>query len=192
VSLCQKPPRLEVLVDYWSGDLPADREDELETHVFGCEACTQRLAGIAAIAHGIARVARRRGGLQMVLTDSLFDLLARSGLRMRKYQAAPGDHVFCTVGPDDDLLVTALTADLAGAERIDVTVFDTQGRILMRFEDAPVEAASGRLIYTIAGDVARTLPPMTLRIELRAVDDDAERTLAHYTFEHRPPQASNR
>jgi len=182
---CQAPVPLDALVDYWAGDLLAAEADSLEEHVFACDACGRRLAGVARLAHGVAQVASRRGGLQMVLTPALVDRLARDGLRMRHYRIAPGQSVACTVGPEDDLLVTVLAADLRGVGRVDL-VMSMPGHEPVRLSDAPADFANGQVIVALSGDLARTFPAMTLQTRLVAVDAGGERALAEYTFDHTP------
>ena len=180
---------MATLVDYWAGDaLTADAED-VEEHTFACEMCSRRLAAIANLAQGVARVAAIRGGIGMVVTQALLDRLTADGLRMRHYRVRPGETVLCTVGPDDDLSVTYLSADLRDVQRVDVVLY-AQGKEWARMDDAPIDRVTGQVIYTTGGNLARTFPAMTVRVELRAPEKDGNaRVLGEYTFEHTPHSA---
>jgi len=176
---------LEALLDYWAGELPARDADELEAHVFGCDSCTARLAGVAELATAVAQLVRRRGGLQLVLTESLVKQLAAHGLRMRHYRVGPGDRVPCTVGAEDDLLVTYLRADLAEVERVDVLLGDPEHAL--RLSDVPIDRATGQVVFTVSGDAVRQWPDRVQRVELLAIEDSGERSLGEYAFEHTRP-----
>jgi hypothetical protein len=54
--------------------------------------------------------------------------------------------------------------------------------------DAPIDAATGQVIYMHSGDVVRTFPAMEIDIELVSLDASGERTLARYCFDHTPFQ----
>jgi hypothetical protein len=177
---------MATLVDYWAGEAPTADAEGVEEHAFVCETCSRRLAAIANLARGVARVAAIRGGVGMVVTEALLDRLTADGLRMRHYRVRPGETVQCTVGADDDLSVTYLSADLHEVQRVDVVLY-AHGKEWARMDDAPIDHATGQVIYTVGGDLARTFPATTVRVELRAPDKGGNaRVLGEYTFEHTP------
>jgi hypothetical protein len=183
---CCTPVSMANLVDYWSGDASTTEVEQFEEHTFACETCSRRLEAVADLARGIARVAAIPGGIGMVVTQALIDRLAAQGSRMRHYRVEPGETVQCTVGPDDDLSVTYLSADLQGVQRVDVVLY-AHGKEWGRMNDAPIDRVTGQVIYTVAGDLARTFPAITVRVELHAPEKDGEaRVLCEYTFEHTP------
>ena len=106
--------------------------------------------------------------------------------RLRHYHARPGERVACTVGADDDLLVTWLTMDLERVAQVDVTLSNAEGRLLRRVEDVPVDHQRNEIIYSLGGDLARTFPAMTFHVEVVAVAPEGRRRLAEYTFDHTP------
>jgi hypothetical protein len=183
-SACASPTSSEALVDYWAGAAPVSEAEHLEEHLFACDACSRRLAQVAEIARGVAQIAERRGGAHLMLTPSLVDRLAIAGVKMRHYDAAPGQRVECTVAADDDLLVTHLEANMRDIERVDVAVLDDAGGTIMRMQDVPVDLERRRICYTISGDVARTLPTVTIHVKVLAMETSTERTIAEYTFAH--------
>jgi hypothetical protein len=185
---CQSPVPLESLVDYWSGASTTGDAERIEDHVFSCDSCSRRLSNVASLARGIVRVSGRRGGVHTGATESMVARFATDGLHMRHYRAQPGERIACTVGADDDLLITYLRADLSNVERVDM-VLRSQGRLIERIEDAPVDATTGQVIYTLSGDVARTFPAMSIDVELISIDKNGERKLGTYRFEHTPFRA---
>jgi hypothetical protein len=183
---CSAPLSMATLVDYWAGDAPTTETESVEEHAFECESCSRRLTAIANLARGVAQVAAIRGGIGMVVTQALLDRLAADGLRMRHYRAHTGETVQCTVGPDDDLSVTYLSADLRDVQRVDVVLY-AHDKEWARMNDAPIDRATGQVIYTVGGDLARTFPAMTVRVELVAPERGGNaRVLGEYTFMHAP------
>jgi hypothetical protein len=183
---CSTPLSMTILVDYWAGDAPTADAEGVEEHAFACESCSRRLTAIANLARGVARIAVIRGGIGMVVTQAIIDRLAADGLRMRHYRVHPGETVQCTVGPDDDLSVTYLSADLDGVRRVDVVLY-ADGKEWARIDDAPIDRVTGQVIYTVGGDLARTFPAIAVRVELLAPERGGNaRLLGEYTFEHTP------
>jgi hypothetical protein len=144
------------LVDYWAGDLAGDVEAAVEEHAFACDACARRMTAVGQLADGVLRTIGRRGGFDVVATRSMIEQLERDGLVTRHYRAKLGELVPCSVGAGDDLLVTTIEADLTGVERVSYSLLSGDGRLLHRSEDAPIDRASGLLVYTMAADVARS------------------------------------
>src|SRR6185295_10818250 len=107
---------LESLVDYWAGGSTDEDSARIEDHVFSCDSCTSRLSTVANLARGIARVSARRGGVHTGATESMVARFTTDGLKMRHYRAEPGQSVACTIGADDDMLVTYLRADLGNVD----------------------------------------------------------------------------
>ena len=183
---CSTPVSMATLVDYWAGDASTIDAERFEEHAFACETCSRRLEAIANLARSVARVATLPGGLGMVATQALIDRLTADGSRMRHYRVQPGETVQCTVGPDDDLSVTYLSADFHDVQRVDVVLY-AHGREWARMDDAPIDRVTGQVIYTTGGDLARTFPSITVRVELRSPEKDGSaRVLGEYTFEHTP------
>jgi hypothetical protein len=80
--------------------------------------------------------------------------------------------------------VARLGAELAGAERIDLS-FSRQGLELARMQDIPVNAGTGRVVYQESIDFAKTGPDNVMLLRLLAVDAaGGERLLGEYTFSH--------
>ncbi|MDB4995132.1 MAG: hypothetical protein JWM74_2564 [Myxococcaceae bacterium] len=181
---CDRPLPATTVVDYFSAALSEAEEAEVEEHLFACDTCASRLARVGELTELVATVARRRGGINLSLTSALLDRLEADGLRLRHYRLAPGERIPCMVMAEDDLVVTWLTADLAGVETVALTICDDAGTVIRRLDDAPIDHASKQIIFAIAGDTVRTLPSMLLHLQLVARDGAGDRVLGDYTLSH--------
>ena len=182
---CAPPIDVDVLIDYWLGALASDAEAAVETHLFGCAACSAKAQAIADLAGGL-RALVSRGLLGAVVTEGLVQRAAARGLQVRTYTIARGGSVNCTIAPEDDLLVARLQAPLAGLARIDVLMLDSHGRGVERVRDVPFDAGAGAILLAARAAEVRALPAHTSRMQLLAVDAGVERLLGEYTFNHSP------
>jgi hypothetical protein len=128
----------------------------------------------------------RAGAVHAVLTDTFLKRLAAQGLRLREYRVPHNGSVYCTVAPDDDLLITRLDAPLAGVEQLDVEHLSGEGERLERLRDVPFDAAAGEVVLASRMERIRALPASTLRMRLLAVAPSGERLVGEYTFHHTP------
>jgi anti-sigma factor RsiW len=180
---CANPIDVAVLMDYWRAVLDPPEEEAVETHLFACDACGDRLRQMIALAEGLRDLARS-GMLRVVVGDPFVQHLAEAGRTVRAYTASPGDSVQCTVSAGDDHLVARLGADLAGAERVDLSV-SMQGVEVQRLADIPVNAETGRVVYQESIGFAKTAPSNSMVMRLLAVDAaGGERVISEYTFHH--------
>lgn len=169
----------ETLVAYWLGDLDEAAEAALEEHYLGCAACSERLAGVEAMADGVRR-AFDAGHVRAVLTPAFVDRLHAAGLKVREYRVARNGSVNCGVAPEDQVLLSRLEAPLQGVARIDLISGDR------RLEDVPFDPASGEVVVVPGIAHIRTLPAHRQVLRLVAVGADGERVLGEYTFNHSP------
>lgn len=185
---CATPIPFNTLVDWWTGDLVPDEIDRFEEHLFGCAWCERRLDRTVSIVRAIPEVVRRRGGFRIALTDTMSASLDAHGVHLRHYRAAPGDRIACTVGAEDDLVVTWLSADLAAAGRADIEILEDGAQIHL-LEDVPIlrarTAGTGdRVSYALPGDLVRTFPDRSLTVRLHAFVDGTVRIAGEYHFDH--------
>jgi hypothetical protein len=184
-SACADPLDFSVLIDYWLGDLAPDAEERVEEHILGCAACSERTGDLVALTGGVRSLANL-GVVRAVVTSAFLERLIDEGLRVREYRLVPGGSVECTVTPGDDLLAARLTADLRGAQHIDLVKCDAEGREENRLRDIPVTASAQEVVLLERIDRIRALPAHVQRVKLVAPDADGERLLAEYTFVHTP------
>jgi hypothetical protein len=173
---------LATLVDYWAHALAPDAVERAEEHLFDCDRCAQRSESVRALADGVAQVVRRRGGLVLSLTESLVERLGRDGIRMRHHRVKPGERIACTVGADEDLLVTWLDVPRVDG-RLDLARYAPDGTLLARTQDLPTDP-SGRVIYALPAEAAREWPTMEMEVHAIAVEPSGERVVARYLFDH--------
>jgi hypothetical protein len=173
-----------LLSDYWLAALPPGEEERVEEHLLGCDRCARELERLAALGEAIRKVVRQ-GRVRLVISREFLERLEAEGLRVRTYSPPPGAGVQCTITAGDDLLVARLSAELAGARRIDILQCDASGIELRRVEDVPFDARSGEIIVSEQIDWVRTLPSHRMRMKLVSVEPGKpERLLAEYTFDH--------
>ena len=103
----------------------------------------------------------RAGAVHAVVADAFVKRLAAQGLRLREYRVPHNGSVYCTVAPDDDLLITRLDAPLAGVERLDVELLGVEGAGRERLRDVPFDAAAGEVVLAARMERMRALPAST-------------------------------
>jgi anti-sigma factor RsiW len=188
VARCAKPVEVEPLVAYWLGEQPAAADAPIEEHLFGCAYCAGRLEEIAALALGIRAVVRG-GAVQAVITAPFLEHMKEQGMRIREYRVAPGGRVACTLGANDDAVVSRMQVALAGVQRVDAlqSLELGDGHVQQwRLEDVPFDPAADEMLSLPSATALRKLPAHTFRVQLLAVDESGERSLGEYTFAHTP------
>ncbi len=182
---CQSPLAWDTLTAYWLGELDIDGEEQVEEHYLGCVHCSQRLEQLKGLVQGIRKIART-SGVNMIANDAFVRRLADDGLRVREYRVPRNGSVNCTVAPEDDFVVGRLEVPLAGVQRIDMLMLDSDGGIALRQEDIPFVAESDSVVFVPGIDMIRAMPKSTMHVRLLAVDDMGEHILGNYKFNHTP------
>ena len=183
--ICSEPIGFETLVAYWLGEIPAQQEAALESHLFGCALCTGRLEGLATLAAGV-RAAVKEGRVSLVVSGPFVEAMKRAGLSLREYRLDPGGSVNCTIRADDDAVISRMRAPLAGVGRLDVVSTQGASGPATRITDVPFDAASGEVLFIPPAAWLKTMPAFTMRMRLVAVSEAGERPLGDYTFNHSP------
>jgi len=178
---CASPVADEVLVDYWTGDLPAADGPALEEHLFSCADCSARLEGVASIAGGVAALARQ-GRITGIISRALLNRLQRDGVRVRQYTLDPGETVPCAAFPGDDVVVTALNANLAGVRAVSLRVTGPNDAVMGELNDIQVAASPAAVMWVTPAALIRSLPTQRVRLTLRSADD--ARLIAEYALDH--------
>lgn len=178
------PIEFERLVAYWLGE---SEGEALEEHLFACAECSARLEEIAALASGIRAVVRE-GRVAAVISGPFLEALRRQGMRIREYRVPAGGSVECTLLADEDAVVSAIEAPLAGVTRLDVLMrVEAGGKVTeARVEDVPFDAAAGEVVLLQSSELLRRLPAHVHRLRLVAVEEKGERAIGEYTFAHTP------
>jgi hypothetical protein len=181
---CSNPIDAAVLADYWLALLAKPEEEAIEEHLLGCDQCGARLEQVIALSQAVRKLARE-GSLRMVVSDTFLKRSAEEGLRIREYAPASGGSVQCTVTEEDNFLIGRLTANLSGAERVDLSLCDERGIERLRLQDIPVHSRTGSVIYQESITHAKAMPTGKMIIRMIAFDETAgERLVGEYTFNH--------
>lgn len=183
-AACAAPLTDEALLAWWAGELAAPEQDTLEEHLLSCDECARGGQTLAAIAGGVGELARN-GALSIAVLPAVVERLRREGRRIREYRVPPGGGVQCTVGPDDDVVLARLGADLGGVSRVDLVIRVDDGPE-RRLSDLPFDPDEDELLFAPAAGALRALPAHVQRMRLLAVEPQGERVLGEYTFHHTP------
>jgi hypothetical protein len=171
------------LVAYWLGEMDEASEMAFEEHYLGCAECSERLAEVETLASGV-RSAFAGGRVATVMPPAFVEQLRSAGVRLREYRVPRDGSVNCSVGPEDQLLVSRLEVPLEGVDRVDAVVTVDEGA--HRLEDIPFDPASGEVVLAPGIERIRTLPAHRQVVRLLAVGAEGERVLGEYTFNHSP------
>lgn len=185
MTRCKTSIPFEELTAYWLGELESAKAERLEEHVFACADCARRLEWLARLSDGV-RAAVRTGRVGLFVSRSFVEALAQAGLRLREYGLEPGGSVNCTIGADDDAVLSRIRAPLAGAKRVDVLRRLSVGAQEHedRVADVPFDPAAGEVLFLPSPAALKAMPSHTLQVRLVAVDEAGERPLGEYTFRH--------
>jgi hypothetical protein len=166
----------EALIAWWAGD-----DEGLDAHLFECAACTERLELLRAMSAGVSTLARE-GRISGLVSRALLNRLQRDGVRVRWYSLSPGDIVPCAIFPDDDLVVSALRADLSSLHRASVSVVGTHASA-PHVEEFDVSPADTEVLWALPAAEGRALPSTRIQLTLSAVEPEP-RVIAEYVLEH--------
>jgi hypothetical protein len=180
---CAAPLETSELLGYWLGELPAEREAEVEEHLFACRECSAALGELVALGDAF-RALLAGGGAAGVVPPEFVARLKAAGLRVREYRMEPQGSIDCTIAPHDDLVLAHLEAPLEGVERLDVVIHEIEARRTQRLEDVGFSAASREVVVVPKARDLRGIDKASQRVELIAVSPAGERLLGTYTFHH--------
>jgi hypothetical protein len=178
-AACPAPVPFAALADYWGRALDQTASDAVEEHLFGCAACTERSAQVAALVRSLGRM------IPPVITPARLAALAAGGARIRATPVEPGQRVAVEFARELDLLVHHLRGDLRGVRRVDCEV-TADGRRLLDLVHVPFDAERGEVLiacqrhYTALGD------PDT-RFRITAFDDRGAAQVREYGVLHLAP-----
>jgi predicted anti-sigma-YlaC factor YlaD len=181
--VCASPIADEMLLDYWLATLDEAAEAAVEEHLLACDACGGRLRTAIALAEALRQVARS-GSLRVIVSDGFVQQARAEGRTVREYTPPRGGVVACTISADDDLLIARLAAELDGVSRVDLGVYDGEGRERGRMADVPVDAAAGAVLYHESTSFAKAAPDDVMVLRLIAVEPAGERVLGEYEMRH--------
>lgn len=180
---CATPLNAAVLADYWLALLSQPEEARLEEHLFTCDDCNARLSEMIALGEELRKLAHE-GSLRMVVSETFLERAAAKGMTVRQYAPPRGGKVDCTVTLEDDLLIGRLVGDFSESKIIDLALCDGHGIEQMRMTDIPFRPGEGTLLLHESITRAKAAPSEVMIARLVAIDDEGERLVGEYTFNH--------
>ncbi len=185
---CDSPVPFEVLIAYHQRELPELEAEQVEAHYFSCAHCSEQLEVLSRFEQGMRAVVH--GGQLMVGSTMAMVGHARArGMVVREYRTDPGEHVHCTAGPEDVLLVTRY-GGLHGVTSVDVhfrgVIVGTDQVIHMEQADVPVDQATGDLVLIAPGDLNRSFPGLEIEVRLTTRTAGGSAEAGPYHYHHRP------
>jgi len=129
------------LLDYWTRDLSPAEVDDVEAHLFACDACTAEAERYASIA------AAFRAFLPPAIGPEQLAELRAQGLAIEENSFAPGTRTTVTFPARLDLMIHRLAGlDLVTAERVELTVRSATAGVVHHDPFAPFDAARGEVL----------------------------------------------
>jgi hypothetical protein len=185
---CAAPVPVDALIAYHLRELSEAEAERVEEHYFSCGYCSERLEVLSRLEQGVRDLVHG-GGLMVSSTMAMVERVRAGNIVVREYRTDPGEHVDCTAGPDDTLLVTRY-GGLRGVTSVDVhfrgTIVGTDQMIEMDFPDAPVDQRTGDVVLIAPGALNRSLPPIDIEIRITAREASGSREAGPYYYHHRP------
>jgi anti-sigma factor RsiW len=131
---CTAPIAFETLTAYWAGDLPPPEQEAVEDHLFGCVACTENAARVAAVTEAI------RAAVPPVIANSTVASLRARGYVVEDNVVLPDVRSRVTFTKQDFIIHRLRGLSLAGAENVSVRVeAEDTGDVLVDLPSVPFE-----------------------------------------------------
>jgi|HigsolmetaAR202D_1030399.scaffolds.fasta_scaffold02688_6 hypothetical protein len=181
---CSAPLGIDRLLAYWLDEIDESATEATEQHLFECAACSDSLQELVTVGRDI-RTLLEQGRIATAVPASFVESLRAAGLEIREYRLEANTSVYCTVAPNDDLVLAHLHAHLDGVERLDAIVEDTASGARIRLTNLSFNPAEGEVVLLPRTSQLRRIEQTTQHVHLIAVGADGERALGVYTFHHR-------
>jgi hypothetical protein len=155
---------METLVAYWAGDL--ERPEEVEVHVFACDACAEASASVAAITE------RLRALVPPVLSPERLASLRARGIAIKDNVVKPGVRSYARFD-DAEIVIHHLSGlDLAAATSVALVVrVEETGEILLESSQVPFDAAEGAVLVACQRHFAVFPPNIVFEVTTGAVTE---------------------
>jgi Putative zinc-finger len=185
---CDAPIAFEALIAYHVGELSEADRERVQEHYFACGYCSERLEVLSQLEQGVRDLAHG-GQLFSFSTLAMVQGARARGIQVREYRTDPGEHVNCTAGPEDDLLVTRY-GGLRGITSVDLhfrgQISGTDQLIRMEYADAPVDQQTGDLVLIAPGALNRSMPSLDIEVSLTVHAASGSHESGPYYYHHRP------
>jgi hypothetical protein len=177
VTACTNPVGFETLVAWWTGELATDEAARVEEHLFACDACAGLSERFARLAAGV------REHLPPIISPAQRDRLLARGTRIRITPVDAGVDATAVFGPEVDLLVHALRADLSRAQRVDVEIVMQGWSEALLCEGVPFDAKSGEVLVCCQRHFQHMSPADPL-FRVHVVEFGERRRVGDYLVRH--------
>jgi hypothetical protein len=173
---CADPIPFEKLVDLWTGEL-ADAES-VEDHLFACDDCAAQSAQLDRLVGSLLHL------VPPVLTRGLRDRLEARGFKILDMAFEAGAQGEAFFAADLDLLVFALRAELANAQRVDLDVLDGTGHVHFAFTGVPFDPVRGEVLVACQQHFRDYEGEGDPEFRVYAVEAGARRHVGSYVIKH--------
>jgi hypothetical protein len=177
VTASAHPVGFETLVAWWTGELASDEAARVEEHLFACDACAGVSERFARLAAGV------REHIPPIISVAQRDRLLALGTRIRVTPVDAGVDASAVFGPEVDLLVHALRADLSRAQRVDVEIVMQGWSEPLLCEGVPFDAKSGEVLVCCQRHF-RHMSPADPLFRVYVVESAARRCAGDYLVRH--------
>jgi anti-sigma factor RsiW len=171
------PVAFETLVAWWTGELASDEAARVEEHLFACDACAGVSERFARLAAGV------REHLPPIISSAQRDRLVARGTRLRVTAVDAGIDATAVFGPEVDLLIHALRADLSRAARVDVEIVMQGWSEPILCEAVPFDAKSGEVLVCCQRQFQHMSPADPL-FRVHVVESGERRLVGDYLVRH--------
>jgi hypothetical protein len=177
-AACSHGVSAESWIDFFAGELEEAAGDRLEQLLFQCTQCAADAERWGAVAGATGLV------IPPVLTREALRALQDQGERMNENVMQPGEHRRADFPDGGRLLIHRLQGlDLAGTDRVNLTLSTPEGSPLVRFEDVPFDRAAGEVLVACQRHFGRSFPEKIVFEIERHVVDQVE-VVADYSVDH--------
>jgi hypothetical protein len=172
-------PSAEEIAAFAAGLLEERESENLEAHLFSCGDCALEAEKLFALGAAVHRA------VPPVLSVDQYEELSQQGRIAAENPISPGQVSEVRYPEGHSLLVHRLgVSDLTRARRVDVSLFNLEGGLLVRYDDVPFDAEHGEVLVACQSHFADFFPhDIDFRVEV--VIDDQRKNENRYTILHR-------
>ena len=171
-------PSLESLAGWVEGGIAADEEERIEQHLFECDRCTARAAGLERVVRQLRRM------VPPVLTPERRRKLEAMARPLPVVSVSPGEHATIEFGPGEQLGFWLIRADLGGVDRLDCELLATDGSGLGVLEDVPFDPERGEVVLACQRHYRDLGYPADMVVRVSSVSALGVRPLGEYFLKH--------
>lgn len=177
------PIELDVLHDYFAGELAADEALAVEDHVFDCDACGAAFDSAGALASALRHL------VPPIVSHAWLDREQARGTPLRLVDLHAGGETAAEFSHGLTYLVFVLRGDLAGASHVAVEVCTRDGAPMSVFEPVPFDAERGEVLVACQRHYMDEFP-RALRFRVVSGTGEARRLVGEFGVDHlSPPDA---